>query len=209
MLQNRLWVSAVAAGAVVCALAGCTPSGEPEPTSSTTSAATSTTEESDPTTESTAASATSTGKVTSDDTVKDAYARFGSLAPKSLFDQLATCMPGGVDKSLQCSGPEVGQFQFFESENKALTTTQLLTGLDSSRIVERDGDKLVGWSSLGSTAVITVVDSKKGLVMQQMMSADKEEPKDRIIKLGLVKEEPTETTSATDQEQVSTSEPSE
>lgn len=224
MLHNRLWVSAFAVGALACALTGCTPGDGPEPSpTSTNSTASPTTSGADKTGESssaettnasdasdkTSASKTPSTRGKHDDTVAKAYERFGSLAPKSLFDQLETCMPGGVDKSLQCSGPEVGQFQFFESENKALTTTQLLTGLDSSRIVERDGNRLVGWSSLGSTAVITVVDTDKGLVMQQMMSSEKEEPKDRIIKLGLVSDPDKDSESTTDQEQVSTSAPSE
>ncbi|WJZ01955.1 hypothetical protein [Corynebacterium freiburgense] len=205
MLHNRLWVSVLAIGTLACTLTGCSPEENPTQQTPTTSAVTSTTSAESTTSSTPATSTTETSTSSAKKTgmeeksVKEAYDLFQSLAPKSLFEQLESCMPGGVDKSMQCSGTEVGQFQFFESENKAVTTTQLLTELDSSRIVERDDDKLIGWSSLGSTAVITVVDTKRGLVMQQMMSADKQEPKDRIIELGLLK----------NQEQVETSEPSE
>lgn len=206
MLHNRLWVSVATAGVLACILTGCTTEDDPQQQTLTTSNQDGSSEPKTTSNETTTASdtksdesRTSTSTSKDDKSVNEAYQRFGSLAPKTLFEQLESCMPGGVDKSLQCSGPKVGQFQFFESESKALTTTQLLTGLDSSRIVERDGDKIVGWSSIGSTAVITVVNSKEGLVMQQMMSSDKQEPTDRIIELGLVK----------DQEHLETSEPSE
>jgi len=87
--------------------------------------------------------------------------------------------------SYDCSGPEVGQFQLFDSDAKAASTTQLLTELRSSRIVEDNGTRVVGWSTLGTSAIITVVDNEKGQVLQQLVSSDQEDPRERIHKLGL------------------------
>ncbi|WP_187975258.1 hypothetical protein [Corynebacterium poyangense] len=113
---------------------------------------------------------------------------FSSLAPASVFDKFESCSASGINESFQCSGPEIGQFQFFKSSAKAASTTQLLTELRSSRVVEDSGSRVVGWSTLGTTAVITVVDNNKGLVMQQMVSSDQVDPEARIKELGLVKE---------------------
>ncbi|MHA2788299.1 hypothetical protein ACXZ66_03985 [Corynebacterium sp. S7] len=124
---------------------------------------------------------------------------FAPLAPESFFDGFDTCSESGISGSYDCSGPEVGQFQFFDSDSKAASTTQLLTELRSSRVVEDTGRKVVGWSTLGTTAVITVVDNDEGLVMQQMVSSDQEDPEQRIYDLGLaVKETPTTSPSAAD-----------
>lgn len=120
---------------------------------------------------------------------------FQSLAPKEFFAKFTTCESNGIPDSYACTGPEVGQFQFFAGDAKAASTTQLLTELRSSRVVEDTGDRIVGWSTLGTTAVITVVDNKRGLTMQQMVSSDKQDPAKRIRELGLVKS--SETTSAT------------
>jgi len=139
--------------------------------------------------------------------VNDAYELFGSLAPISLFREFDSCNPSGIDKAYECSGREIGQFQFFDSMAKAASTTQLLTELRSSRVVEDTGSRVVGWSTLGTTAVITVVDNDKGLVMQQMVSSDQVDPEQKITELGLVSEsaesaesseaaEPTEPTGA-------------
>lgn len=110
---------------------------------------------------------------------------YGSLAPAEFFDMFEDCAPNGIPDSSACTGPEVGQFQFFKGDAKAASTTQLLTELRSSRVVEDSGDRIVGWSTLGTTAVITVVDNKKGLTMQQMVSSDKQDPLERIYELGL------------------------
>ncbi len=118
--------------------------------------------------------------------VERTYEIFGALAPESLFEQFESCNPGGIDNSHECSGPEVGQFQFFESMSKAASTTQLLTELRSSRVVEDTGSRVVGWSTLGTTAVITVVNNDRGLVMQQMVSSDRVDPEEQIYTLGLV-----------------------
>lgn len=140
---------------------------------------------------------TSEGKL--DESVAEVAENFASLAPASLFAQFDSCNPSGLADSWQCSGSEVGQFQFFSSSAKAASTTQLLTELRSSRVVEDTGDRVVGWSTLGTTAVITVVDNDRGLVMQQMISSDREDPEDLIYELGL-SEAPAATTTASSQD---------
>ena len=120
-----------------------------------------------------------------DKTVQEVTESFAGLAPESLFAQLDTCSATGVSGSYDCSGAEIGQFQFFDSEAKAASTTQLLTELRSSRIVEDDGERIVGWSTLGTSAIITVVDNQRGQVMQQLVSSEQEDPRERIEKLGL------------------------
>ena len=100
-------------------------------------------------------------------------------------------MPNGVADSSACSGEEVGQFQFFANEAKAASTTQLLTELRSARIVQDDGDVIVGWSNVGTVAIITVVDNANGVVLQQMISTDEQDPRERIMELGLARRTPT------------------
>ncbi|WP_155871975.1 hypothetical protein [Corynebacterium rouxii] len=117
--------------------------------------------------------------------VQQAFEQFGALAPESLFAQFDTCDANGVQNSMACSGHAVGQFQFFKSDAKAASTTQLLTELRSSRVIEDTGRRVVGWSTLGGTAVITVVDNDNGLVMQQMVSTDEVDPAEHIYELGL------------------------
>ena len=119
--------------------------------------------------------------------VAKAYNIFAPVAPKELFAHFDRCDSTGGDDSYNCSGPEVGQFQFFRSHSKAKQTTQVLTELRSSQVIEDDGDRVVGWSTLGTTAVITVVDNKEGMVMQQMISSDQEDPEEKIKELGLAK----------------------
>lgn len=119
--------------------------------------------------------------------VAKAYDIFAPVAPKELFAHFDRCDSTGGDDSYNCSGPEVGQFQFFRSHSKAKQTTQVLTELRSSQVIEDDGDRVVGWSTLGTTAVITVVDNKEGMVMQQMISSDQEDPEEKIKELGLAK----------------------
>ena len=120
--------------------------------------------------------------------VAKAYDIFAPVAPKELFALFDRCDSTGGDDSYNCSGPEVGQFQFFRSHSKAKQTTQVLTELRSSQVIEDDGDRVVGWSTLGTTAVITVVDNKEGMVMQQMISSDQEDPEEKIKELGLVQD---------------------
>ena len=119
--------------------------------------------------------------------VAKAYDIFAPVAPKELFALFDRCDSTGGDDSYNCSGPEVGQFQFFRSHSKAKQTTQVLTELRSSQVIEDDGDRVVGWSTLGTTAVITVVDNKEGMVIQQMISSDQEDPEEKIKELGLAK----------------------
>lgn len=134
------------------------------------------------------ADATSTSKKQEADALEEVRERFATLAPEEFFDQFDDCAAGGLSGSFDCSGEGVGQFQFFDSDSKAASTTQLLTELRSSRVVEDDGDRVVGWSTLGTSAIITVVDNEAGQVMQQLISTDQEDPRQRIYDLGLAKQ---------------------
>ncbi|QRP97078.1 beta-N-acetylglucosaminidase [Corynebacterium sp. FDAARGOS 1242] len=118
--------------------------------------------------------------------VDKAYAIFGGLVPEEIFEEFDRCDPNGVTDSFNCSGSKVGQFQFFKSKAKASQTTQVLTELRSSRVVEDSGNRVVGWSMLGNTAILTVVDNDEGLIMQQMISTDQDDPEERLKELGLV-----------------------
>ena len=118
--------------------------------------------------------------------VDEAYAIFGDLVPEEIFAEFDRCDPNGVEDSFNCSGSKVGQFQFFKSKTKASQTTQVLTELRSSRVIEDSGSRVVGWSMLGNTAILTVVNNDEGLIMQQMISTDQEAPEERLTELGLV-----------------------
>ncbi|OHF36471.1 hypothetical protein [Corynebacterium sp. HMSC074A01] len=155
------------------------------PTTSTEETATASSSQEASTESSTRASTSKRGGDAEDETVAKVAETFASLAPESLFTQLETCAATGVSGSYDCSGAEIGQFQFFDSEAKAASTTQLLTELRSSRIVEDDGERIVGWSTLGTSAIITVVDNERGQVLQQLVSTEQEDPRERIGKLGL------------------------
>lgn len=221
MPHNRLTRTAVFAAAVAltAGLSACADGDEVEETTvaETTATQTSTTPDATPTTSATPSttptaeteteteseSPTSSPRGTHNaggedglsENVAEAAERFGSLAPASLFQQFDDCTPTGLEGSYECSGPEVGQVQFFDSQSKAASTTQLLTELRSSRVVEDTGRHVVGWSTLGTTAVITVVDNELGLVMQQLVSSDIVEPEERIKELGLIEETEETTTS--------------
>lgn len=182
------------------------PSEQSESAEPTTSAEETETEETSSSSATGAASSTSTRASTSkksddkeaaDETVAEVAETFASLAPESLFAQFETCSKTGVSGSYDCSGAEIGQFQFFDSEAKAASTTQLLTELRSSRIVEDDGERIVGWSTLGTSAIITVVDNERGQVLQQLVSTEQEDPRERIGKLGLAEVSEEDTTQAT------------
>ncbi|APT93771.1 hypothetical protein CPHO_09400 [Corynebacterium phocae] len=121
-----------------------------------------------------------------DEAVAEVYETFEPIAPRSLFEQFTSCDPAGLKDSFNCSGPEVGQFQFFKSDSKAAQTTQVLTELRSSRVLEDDGDRVVGWSTFGTTAVLTVVDNSHGLVMQQMISTDQADPEVKLRELDVI-----------------------
>ncbi|WP_257963854.1 hypothetical protein [Corynebacterium riegelii] len=217
VLKRHLTIPATAA-AVALTLSACGNDAEdPEPASSTTSAATSSasTTTTAPTTtsatesatssattsatasasasassstsKSTATSTTSTAKE-ENSTLDEVAEHFATLAPVSFFAQLDECTEGGFDGAYNCSGREIGQFQFFDSESKAASTTQLLTQLRSSRVVEDENDRIVGWSVLANSAIITVVDNKTGQVMQQLISTDDVDPRTRIYELGLAQQ---------------------
>ena len=135
------------------------------------------------------ADATSTsGKKREEEALEEVRERFSTLAPPEFFEQFDDCVAGGLSGSFDCSGEGIGQFQFFDSDSKAASTTQLLTELRSSRVVEDNGDRVVGWSTLGTSAIITVVDNEAGQVMQQLISTDQEDPRQRIYDLGLAKQ---------------------
>ncbi|MCQ9345371.1 beta-N-acetylglucosaminidase [Corynebacterium phoceense] len=155
----------------------------------TTSASTSATSSASESLEPSSSSATTTSSASRSsraDSVEDVADIFDTLAPRSFFNELEECDSAGLKDSYNCSGPEVGQFQFSKSETKAAQTTQLLEELKSSRLLYNDDVRLVGWTMFGSTAIITVVDNDEGLVMQQMTSTDEQDPKDKIRELGLL-----------------------
>ena len=213
-LTSRFTAAASAVLATGCLLTACgkddTPSPEPAPASeATTTAAEKTSAPAPATSESadsseaedessTAGSSTArkdkdkdasesaepSGKFT--DSVEQAYEIFGGLVPEEIFAQFDRCDPNGVTDSFNCSGSEVGQFQFFKSKTKASQTTQVLTELRSSRVIEDSGNRVVGWSMLGNTAILTVVDNDEGLIVQQMISTDQDDPEERLKELGLV-----------------------
>lgn len=155
--------------------------------SSSKSAAESSVESSAEASSEAASESTEPGSEKLEKSVSKAYDIFAPVAPQELFAHFDRCDSTGGDDSYNCSGPKVGQFQFFRSHSKAKQTTQVLTELRSSQVIEDSGDRVVGWSTLGTTAVITVVDNKEGMVMQQMISSDQEDPEEKIKELGLAK----------------------
>lgn len=204
-------VATVAAGSLTLAACGnnaddpeeSTPAEETtvETTSAVTSEETTTTESSSTTATTATTSATSTSSGTGsssstssaamsadEETLAEVRETFAGLAPEELFDQFDGCSAAGISGSFDCQGDEIGQFQFFDSDAKAASSTQLLTELRSSRVVEDSGDRVVGWSTLGTSAIITVVDNRAGQVMQQLISSDQEDPRQRIYDLGLARE---------------------
>lgn len=198
---SRLAATAAAATMLGLGLVACGGDEEPTPpptTSASSPAPSETPTSPEPEEQSETSSATTTTAETSEEKTDPAVAEvaeeFASLAPASLFEQFETCDPSGLEGSWQCSGAEVGQFQFFSGSAKAASTTQLLTELRSSRVVEDTGDHVVGWSTLGTTAVVTVVDNERGLVLQQMISSDRKDPEELIYELGLAV--PPETTTS-------------
>lgn len=192
----RRWVPLVAAAAVLSACGSEDTPAAPEtpPPASTTAVSTAPEETTAETTESTTSSSSRTSQVEASKEkqksteVEKARKTFSSLAPDSLFDAFDSCTATGVEGSMACQGPEVGQFQFFDSDAKAAYTTQLLTGLRNSRVINDTGRMVVGWSTLGGTAIITVVDNDLGLVLQQMVSVDEVDPTKKIYELGLAEE---------------------
>lgn len=196
--RRRVGTPAVLAMALVVATA-CGGKDEPseEPTTTeapTTSAETtespspseSEAESAEATTEGTSTSTTSTTKK-DDNGVAEVAKQFSTLAPPEFFEKLDSCTPTGLPDAFDCSSSEMGQFQFMESESVATTSTQVLTELRSSEVVEDTGRFVVGWSTVGSSAVVTVIDNDKGQIMKQLLTMDREGPREHIYKLGLAK----------------------
>lgn len=179
--------SAASSSASTTTTAPTTTSATASATSSATTSATASASASSSTSKSTATSATSTAKE-ENSTLDEVAEHFATLAPASFFAQLDECTEGGFDGAYNCSGREIGQFQFFDSESKAASTTQLLTQLRSSRVVEDENDRIVGWSVLANSAIITVVDNNTGQVMQQLISTDDVDPRTLIYELGLAQQ---------------------
>lgn len=161
---------------------------------STTTAAASTTRTTGAAGSSSTGAAAVTGASTSNSSNKEEQAlrevaeQFSTLAPAEFFEKLDACTSTGIAGSYDCSGEGIGQFQFFASDSKAASTAQLLTELRSSRVVEDSGARIVGWSTLGTSAIITVVDVDKGQVLQQLTSSDQGDPRKRIYELGLAEQ---------------------
>ncbi|STC94617.1 hypothetical protein [Corynebacterium renale] len=184
----RLIVSVAATVFATSALVACGSGQEtPAPSTEASTEVSSTVETSSDATTTSSSTASATETTTKkDDGVAQVAETFSTLAPKSLFAQFDSCNPNGLENSMECSGSEIGQFQFFDTESKAASTAQLLTELRSSRVVLDTGSHIIGWTTLGNNAVVTVVDTHKAQVMQQMISSDKVDPEERIKKLGLV-----------------------
>ena len=149
--------------------------------------------EEDPSTAPSAAESTATAPEEPEDEDQAAVAaaaeEFRTLAPPELFEDLESCYAPDSGNAVECSGPNVGQLQFSDSETRAAQTAQVLTELRSSTVVEDSGDRLVGWSMLGSTAVLTVVDEAEGQVLQQLISTERTDPRERLAELGLTSPE--------------------
>lgn len=175
--RRRLLAAASVVGIAV-SMAACTPREQEEGTG--------TTEVSEATvTETVEGSQEETSTAEEEDpTVAEVREKFANLAPDSLFDEFKSCSVSRKEY-YECSGPDVGQFQFFDSDSKAASTAQLLGASRNAKVVEEDGDKIVGWISLADSAVLSVVDTKDGKVLQQLMQTDREDPKERLYSLGL------------------------
>ncbi|AKK10554.1 hypothetical protein [Corynebacterium uterequi] len=201
---RRLGSAAVSMIALTSGLVACTPGDtdglttEASPTA--TSAATSTTTTSTSPTASSSAPASTTSPTGSTTTataepsldpaelgegVAAARQRFSTLAPDSLWAKMEVCNETTVEDVVDCQGRDIGQFQLSDSSAKAARTTKMLTELRTSTVVTDNGEFVVGWTVLGTDAMIYVVDNSTGQVLQQMLPSDIAEPSDRIRELGL------------------------
>lgn len=200
---RRKVATAVAAVSLAGTVVACSdepePAPAPAPTPETTenaapektpeSASKSETEEASETKDETEPSTSETETTTEEEKLGEGVAEakdiFAPVMPQDLWIEFESCSSTGLQDSYECTGREVGQFQLFESRSKAASTTQLLTELRSSRVVRDTGRFVIGWSTLGTTAVITIVDNDEGLVAQQLVSSDQVEPDEKIAELGL------------------------
>ena len=62
----------------------------------------------------------------------------------------------------------------------------MLTGLRNGHVVKDEGDILVGWSTLGTDTILSIVDNDKGLVMKQLAPSDVEEPEELLAEMGVL-----------------------
>ena len=203
MAANKLLTLSAITSLAASVLAACsdaeetpevtTPNSAPVTTSSTptTSSETSASETTGETSSSETSSRTPSSEASTSKKEADELAlaqeTFASVLPEDIWKKFDSCSSTGLEDTFECSGAEVGQFQLFDSQSKAASTTQLLTELRSSRVVTDTGRFVIGWSTLGTTAVVTIVDNDMGLVAQQLVSSDQVEPDERISKLGLDK----------------------
>ncbi|WKD61768.1 hypothetical protein CCICO_08800 [Corynebacterium ciconiae DSM 44920] len=197
MKDFRLLPVAALAVAAVVTVAGCSDSADApdsQDSSSTSSTSSQSTEpssseaEESSETASTSAADSADASDFKDASIAEAYDIYGDLAPRELFEQLNDCQPNGLPNSKTCTGPKVGTFQFMSSKTKAVSVMQALTEFSNSQVVEKSEDRVVGWSIMGTTAIVTVVNKDKGLLLQQMVSTDDVDPEERIYELGLAQQ---------------------
>lgn len=155
-------------------------------TSSAESASESAADESEPADSSAAKSSQAAGDEKLEESVAEVYEIFSSLAPRSLFAQFDSCDSVGMRDSYNCTDAELGSIQFYKSSSQAAQATQVLTGLRNGHVVKDEGDILVGWSTLGTDTILSVVDNDKGLVMKQLAPSDVEEPEELLAELGVL-----------------------
>lgn len=94
----------------------------------------------------------------------------------ALIPVLVACSPdGGTD-------PETTTAQTTTPTSTQTTTTTTSEAPSPTTT----GSRIVGWTTMGTTSIVTVVDNDGGLVLQQMVSSDRIDPEDRIYELGLV-----------------------
>lgn len=177
-----------AAAAALCAaaaLAGCANQSVEEPAESATAEETPQSQTQAQTQPSSSAPTSTTSQSSNNIEVSKVAEEFSTLAPAELFDKFDECVVVDRDSSYECTSTEAGEFQFFNQESKAASATELLTKLRGSEVVEEDGNRIVGWSSLGNSAIVTVVDNSKGQVMQRLATKGSEDPRQLIEEFGL------------------------
>lgn len=114
---------------------------------------------------------------------------FAPLTSGAFFDTMDTCEELAKEKTWQCQSNSLGQFQLTNSRTEARTQYSTLTQLNGAEIIVDDGARLVGWSTLGSNAIITAVDTDDELVIKQLVDSGETDPERRIVEAGLATEE--------------------